>query len=60
MALHQDIGRMVRGMTCRNYQIDWSKLDNQSQREVIRMLRDLEYEKLRDVRIAKTMPWRRA
>ena len=44
--------------TGRNYRIDLEALDLDSLRDLERLLRDLEYDRRRDVEQARIFPWR--
>jgi hypothetical protein len=49
----------VNSQSGRRYKIDWAALDVPSLREVQRLMRDLQDEKLLAVGRAQMMPWRR-
>jgi len=53
------INGQIATLSGRRYAIKLEALDAASLRELLRLLRDLEYEKMSAVRRAKTMPWRR-
>jgi hypothetical protein len=51
---------IIARLTAKRYQINWDRLDEADLREVIRLLRDLEYESQARVRKAQQVPiWRR-
>jgi hypothetical protein len=55
----QEVEGAVIRATHRRYRINYDALDQESLREFIRMLRDLEYEKTSAVKNARLQPWRR-
>lgn len=59
-AVINEITLTVHQMAGRAYRIGWEALDAASQREVLRMLRDIEAERRADINQARLMPWRRS
>lgn len=66
MAITQSNHQLIRAIEAqvlrlsgRQYRIDWSDLDPDPLREVLRLLRDLEYDKDAAVQRAQRHPWRR-
>ena len=66
MSIEHDKQRLIERLraeaaraTGRRYAIKFETLDVESLRELIRLVRDLEHEKLAAVNRARMMPWRR-
>jgi hypothetical protein len=58
--LAQILKSEIRQVTGRAYRIDYDKLDQESLQELLRMLRDIDYDKRAALNRARTQPWRRA
>jgi len=57
--LVREVNAAIARQSGRNYAIKLDDLDDQSLREFLRLLRDLDHERLLSARRAQRQPWRR-